>query len=134
MSIFEPIPRESRWDDSGQEYDEATSHEELGPEHGSLDPRSIKIAGLVLASLVLVGLIVSNIAEPEPRPRPPVAAVDPGAAAIEDAEATQSDTPATDEPEDDVEPVDDDVDTETSSGGSKRDGAKPGKGHGRGRG
>lgn len=131
MSIFEPIPRESRWEDGGQELNEATSNEEPGPEHGSLDPRSIKIAGLVLASLVVVGLIVSNIAEPEPRPRPPVAAVDPGAAAIEHAEATQSDAPATDQA-DDNEPAEDDVDTDPPSRGSKWDGDKPGKGHGRG--
>lgn len=149
MSIFDPIPRESRWDerdDGGQEFDDATSDDELAPERTSLDPRSIKIAGLVLASVVALGLIVSNTAEPETRPRSIAVRVDPGAAAIDHAEAAQVDRqpaasasapPAADDTnraDDDAEPVEYEVDTDAPSRESKWDDGKPGKGNGRGRG
>ncbi len=87
MSIFEPIPRESHWDDDEEEGDEEADF----PPSGPFDPRSIRIAGIVVSGLVLLGLIVSNTAEREPQPRPllPSVQVDPGAAAVEQADATE---------------------------------------------
>jgi len=145
MSIFEPIPRESRWDEGSQEPDEAPVGDDTAPPGGSLDPRSIRIAGLVVVAIVVAGLVASNTAEPEDRPQRLVPArVDPGAAAVEQAEAKRpvptadasasvdpadeadGDAPTWDEPEDSG-------DDSRWSGDTKSDN-KPGKGRGRGRG
>jgi hypothetical protein len=145
MSIFEPIPRESRSDDGTRELDAIPPGDEPVPAGGSLDPRSIRIAGLVVAVIVAIGLVVSNAARSDPQqPRPSVAArVDPGAAAVEQDEAKPSVPTASASPSDASDEVDDDSSTwqepEGSrddyswSGDSKRD-DRPGKGHGRGRG
>jgi hypothetical protein len=144
MSIFEPIPRESRLDEDTHELDAAPPDDEAAYSGASLDPRSIAIAGLVVAGIVVIGLVASNAARPDPQQeRPSVAArVDPGAAAVEQAEAEQSEPTAdpsasSDESDEASEDSPTWRETEDSgddswSGDSKRD--KPGKGHGRGRG
>jgi hypothetical protein len=150
MSIFEPIPRESRWDEDTQELADVPSREDSDPQHASFDPRSITIAGLAVVAIVITGLVVSNMADPQSRPQPLVPSrVDPGAAAVEQAEAKRPVPTA--RPSASVEPADgtqeesttDDAptwqapdvssDDYASSGGSKWD-SKPGKGHGRGHG
>ena len=146
MSIFEPIPRESRLD--VDEFDEARSDDEPGPAAGSLDPRSIKIAGLAVIAIVVAGLVASNTADPESRPRPLVPSrVDPGAASVEQTEAKRTVPTAGPSASPSVEPVDegdddaptwqapdDSSDDYASSGDSRWGDNKPGKGHGRGRG
>ena len=145
MSIFEPIPRESHWDDDEEEGDE----EDDFPPSGPFDPRSIRIAGIVVSGLVLLGLIVSNPAEREPQPRPllPSVQVDPGAAAVEQADATQvvrrpTAAPTTAPVEisdgDRIEPVDTgdawqergDDDSDDKASGRPHWDDKPGKGNG----
>ena len=65
-----------------------SSDDDSVPAGGSLDPRSIKIAGASVAAIVIAGLVASNMAEPEARPERLVPArVEPGAAAVEQAEA-----------------------------------------------
>jgi hypothetical protein len=141
MSIFEPIPRESGWDEDAQEFDDARWDEGPGPTAG-FDPRSITIAGLVVIAIVIAGLVASNAADPSSRPEPLVPArVNPGAAAVEQVEAKQSAPTAdpsaspsaesVDESDGDAQ-VDDGTDAH-ASGDSKRD-SKPGKGHGNGHG
>ena len=142
MSIFEPIPREPRWDDADtQRLDEVVSDDESIPDSGSLDPRSIKIAGASVAAIVIAGLVASNMAEPDARPERLVPArVEPGAAAVEQAEAKQvvptagpSASPAV-EPADEAplrQGSDDSDDGSRWSGDGKWDN-KPGKGKGRG--
>ena len=147
MSIFEPIPRESRWDAGTQRLDETPSDDDSAPARGSLDPRSIKIAGVSVAAIVIAGLVVSNMAEPEARPQRLVPArVEPGAAAVEQAEAKRGVPAARPSAAPTVEPVDEvsgDADTDDApawpssddsqwSGGGKWDN-KPGKGNGHGR-
>ena len=46
MSIFEPIPRESHW-----EADEEEDEEDDFPPAGPFDPRSLRIAGVVVSGL-----------------------------------------------------------------------------------
>jgi len=146
MSIFEPIPRGSRWDDDTRELDAIPSDDEPGHTRGSLDPRSIRIAGLAVAGIVVTGLLVSNAARPDPQQtRPAIAArVDPGAAEVEQSEARRSvpaeddsaSPSAEDESDDDSstwQEPEDSSDDSSWSDGSKRD-DKPGKGHGHGRG
>jgi hypothetical protein len=136
MSIFEPIPRESHWDD-----DEEEDEEDDFPPTGPFDPRSIRIAGIAVSGLVLLGLIVSNAADRESQPRPllPSVQVDPGAAAVEQADATRAARRPTAAPTTPVEPADaedaprwqgrgDDSDDKTS-GRAKWD-DKPGNGNG----
>jgi hypothetical protein len=140
MSIFEPIPRESRLDEGTYELDAAPLDGDAAYAGGSLDLRSIRFAGLVVAGVVVTGLVVSNAARSEPQqPRPSVAArVDPGAAAVEQDEAKLS-VPTADpsaSPDESEDEASDDSPTwqepdDARSGDSKRD--KPGKGHGRGR-
>ena len=140
MSIFEPIPRESRSDEATRELDAVPPDDEAAYSGGWLDPRSIGIAGLVLAGIVVIGLVASNAARPDPQQhRPAVGArVDPGAAAVEQAEAEQTAPtadPSASSDESDGEASDDSPTRQEPddswSGDSKRD--KPGKGHGRGR-
>ena len=141
MSIFEPIPRESRWDEDTQELDEAQWDDDA-PTAG-FDPRSITIAGLVVIAIVITGLVASNAADPASRPEPLVPAhVSPGAAAVEQVEAKPSAPDASpsveskDESDDDApswQAPNDSSDDFASSGDSKWD-SKPGKGHGRGHG
>ena len=146
MSIFEPIPRESRVDDGTQEFDDARSDDDPAHTGKSLDPRSIRIAGLAVLAIVIAGLVASNLAEPESRPQRLVPTrVDPGAAAVEQTEAKRSVPTAGPSASPSVEPIDEgDDDAPTwqapdgssdgdSSGDPKWD-SKPGKGHGRGRG
>lgn len=144
MSIFEPIPREPRWDEDTQELDDAWSDGDAVPASGSLDPRSIKIAGVTVTAIVIAGLVASNMAEPEERPERLVPArVEPGAAAVEQAEVKRS-VPTTDpagstagepaeETDDDASRYDGPRDGSRWSGDGKW-GDKPGKGNGRGRG
>ncbi|HJR89627.1 MAG TPA: hypothetical protein VJ782_05650 [Aeromicrobium sp.] len=143
MSIFEPIPRESRFDDVTQELDEELTDDVAAPDRGSLDPRSIVIAGGVVAAIVVAGLVVSNLAEPVSRSRPLVAErVNPGAAAVEQVEAKRPAPTEDASASPSVEPVDEDdapagdapndSGDDHSSGSDKRD-SKPGKGNGRGR-
>jgi len=144
MSIFEPIPRE--WDEATRQIDVPPSDDNPAIHGTSLDPRSIKIAGGVLMAIVIAGLVASNLAEPEARPRPLVASrVDPGAAAVEQAEAKKSVPTSGPSASPSAEPVNEaDGDAELDSGtdeasswrtsdDSKWDN-KPGKGRGRGRG
>jgi hypothetical protein len=142
MSIFEPIPRESRWDEDTHELDEAQWDDDA-PTAG-FDPRSITIAGLVVIAIVITGLVASNAADPASRPEPLVPArVNPGAAAVEQVEAKQSAPDPSATPSVEAEDVGDDDAPEwqpndssdgfASSGDSKWD-SKPGKGHGRGHG
>ena len=149
MSIFEPIPRESRWDADAQGLDDASSDDHSVPSSGgSLDPRSIKIAGASVAAIVIAGLVASNMAEPEARPERLVPSrVEPGAAAVEQAEAKRS-VPAVrpsaspsavpvdeadgDADSDDAPAWQDPDDSRWSGDGKWED--KPGKGNGRGRG
>ena len=146
MSIFEPIPRESHVDDGTHEFDDAAWDDDSGRTSGSFDPRSIRIAGLVVSGIVVTGLVVSNMAEPEPRPRPAVASrVDPGAAAVEQTEVKQSVPTAGPSASPSVEPVDENGDADADDAPTWRgpeesrdfswDGKpdKPGKGRGRGR-
>ncbi|HUS21230.1 MAG TPA: hypothetical protein VMZ66_04370 [Aeromicrobium sp.] len=145
MSIFEPIPRESHWDEDTQELDEAQWDDDA-PTAG-FDPRSITIAGLVVIAIVIAGLVASNAADPASRPQPLVPArVNPGAAAVEHVEAKQSAPSADPSASPSVESKDgggddaprwqapnDSSDDFASSGDSKWD-SKPGKGHGNGHG
>jgi hypothetical protein len=144
MSIFEPIPREPRWDEDTQELDEARWEDGSAPTAG-FDPRSITIAGLVVIAIVIAGLVASNAADPASRPQPLVPArVNPGAAAVEQVEAKQSapdpsaspSVKSTDEGDDDAprwQAPNDSSDDFAPSRDSKWD-SKPGKGHGHGRG
>jgi hypothetical protein len=145
MSIFEPIPRESHWDD-----DEEEDEEDDFPPSGPFDPRSIRIAGIAVSGLVLLGLIVSNTAEREPQPRPllPSVQVDPGAAAVEQADATRAarrptaapTTPVDISDSDSIEPVDTedaprwqgrgDYDSDDKTSGRSKWEDKPGNGNG----
>lgn len=149
MSIFEPIPREPRWDDAGtQELDDVGSDDESIPAGGSLDPRSIKIAGASVAAIVIAGLVASNMAEPESRPERLVPSrVEPGAAAVEQTEAKRSVPAVGSSASPSAEPVDqakDDGDTDDAPAWQEPDDSrwsgdrkwedKPGKGNGRGRG
>jgi hypothetical protein len=144
MSIFEPIPREPRWGEDTQELDVAWSDGDAVPTSGSLDPRSIKIAGITVIVIVIAGLVASNMAEPEDRPdRLVTARVEPGAAAVEQAEAKRS-VPTTDPTGSTAGEPDDETDGDAGKyDGSRHDsrwsgdgkwGDKPGKGNGRGRG
>jgi len=142
MSIFEPIPRASAWDEETQELEDIAAHDDDSVPGPSLDPRSIAIAGFAVVAIVITGLFVSNMAQPESRPQPLVPAhVDPGAAAVEQTEAKPTVPTAGDSAPPSVEPVDeaqqesstDDGSTWQARGDSKRD-DKPGKGHGHGRG
>jgi len=146
MSIFEPIPRESRWDDGTQDFDEVPPDDDSVPTAGSIDPRSIRIAGLAVLAIVIAGLVASNAAGPASRPPLVPSHVDPGAAAVEQTEAKRNVPTAGPSASPSVEPVDssdddaprwqapdDSSDNYSSSGDSKWD-SKPGKGHGRGRG
>jgi hypothetical protein len=140
MSIFEPIPRESRWDEDAQELDEPPWDDGAAPTAG-FDPRSITIAGLVVIAIVIAGLVASNAGDPSSRPEPLVPArVNPGAAAVEQVEAKQSAPSADpssvergDESDDDAPSwqAPDESSDNASSGDSKWD-SKPGKGHGHG--
>jgi len=146
MSIFEPIPRESAWDEETQELEDAPLRGDVDLPGRSFDPRSIRIAGVAVVAIVVTGLFVSNTAQPESRPQPLVPSrVDPGAAAVEQAEAKRAVPAAGPSASPSAAPVDkaqDDATTDdaptwqapdySSSGGSKWH-AKPGKGHGRGR-
>ena len=149
MSIFEPIPREPRWDDAGtQRLDDVVSDDESIPAGGSLDPRSIKIAGASVVAIVIAGLVASNMAEPESRPERLVPArVEPGAAAVEHAEAKRSVPAVRPSASPSVEPADEaggDGDTDDAPAWQEPDdsrwsgdgkwGDKPGKGRGHGRG
>ncbi len=149
MSIFEPIPRESRSNHDAPEFDDTLPDAGATPPGGSFDPRSITIAGLVVTGIVVTGLVVSNSARPESQPRPLVASrVDPGAAAVEQVEARPTAPTAGPSAAASAEPVDEAASTDSddewsgwqqpedssddsSSGGSKWD-DKPGRGHGRG--
>jgi hypothetical protein len=147
MSIFEPIPRESAWDEETQELEDPPSPDDSALPSRSLDPRSIRIAGLAVLAIVIAGLVASNAAGPASRPQPLVPShVDPGAAAVEQTEAKRSVPTAGPSASPSVEPVDssdddaprwqapdDSSDNYSLSGDSKWD-RKPGKGHGRGRG
>ncbi len=139
MSIFEPIPRESHWEDEEPD-DEEDDFIPAGPS----GPRSIRIAGIVVAGIALFGLIVSNVAEREPQPRPllPSVQVDPGAAAVEGVDVPQTIAPSASastaplDTDSSIEPVDtgdrdgiDDRESRRSKGDDK-----PGNGNGRGRG
>lgn len=142
MSIFEPIPRESRLGDGTHEFDDAAWDDEPPNTGGSFDPRSIKIAGLVVSGIVVAGLVVSNMAEPEPRSRPAVASrVDPGAAAVEQTEVKQGAPTAGPSASPSVEPADqadsgDDAEDSGDDFSSSRDPKgddkpdKPGRGRG----
>jgi hypothetical protein len=143
MSIFEPIPRESRSADDTSVLDDAGWLEDAAPSRESFDPRSIWIAGLVVSGIVATGLVVSNSAQPDAR-RPALASrADPGAAAVEQAEVKPSVPTAAPSASASAEPVgqtstdDDQADTEDrdwsrdSRGDDRRD--KPGKGRGHGR-
>jgi hypothetical protein len=142
MSIFEPIPRESRFDDVTQELDEDLTDDVAAPAGAarSLDPRSIVVAGGVVAAIVVAGLVVSNLADPVSRSRPLVAErVDPGAAAVEQVEAKKpvptadaSVSPSVEDARDDQSDSDDAPAWKSpdDSGGNRDD--KPGKGNGRG--
>ena len=148
MSIFEPIPRGSGGVHVEDDDDEDDGFPASG---GSFDPRSIGIAGGVVAGIVVLGLLVSNTAgrEPEPRPLMPSVQVDPGAAAVEQYEATQaarrpttaptaSPSPTPDATADAgrIEPVgiDDAPEGPTKDDRKGRPDDKPGHGNGRGRG
>lgn len=146
MSIFEPTPRGARADDETQEFDDA-AWANLAPPRGFLDPRSIRIAGLVVSGIVAVGLVASNTAEPEPRPRAAVASrVDPGAAAVEQTEAQPVPTADPSAPAS-ADPVDATDDTYSADGGLQlpegsgddrwsgkpKGDDKPGRGRGHGR-
>ena len=142
MSIFEPIPRASAWDEETHELEDAPAHDDDAVPGPSLDPRSIVIAGFAVLAIVITGLLVSNMARPESRPQPLVPShVDPGAAAVEQAEAQRPVPTAAASASPSAEPVDeaqqdpstDDARTWQARGGSKRD-DKPSKGHGHGRG
>jgi hypothetical protein len=141
MSIFEPIPRDSGWDEDDPDLDGARWDDGTAPAAAQLDPRSILIAGVVVIAIVIMGLVVSNMAQPDSRPERLVPSrVDPGAAAVEQVEAKQSapDPSASPSVESDEEDggdaqVDAGADDTHASGGFKWDG-KPGKGHGRGHG
>jgi len=146
MSIFEPMPREAQWDD-----DEEEDEEDDFPPAGPFAPRSIRIAGIVVSGLVLLGLIVSNTAEGDPQPRPmlPSVQVDPGAAAVEQADATQvarrptaapTTSPVEISDSDSIEPVDTgdaprwqgggDYDADDKASGRSKWDDKPGNGNG----
>ena len=143
MSIFEPIPRESRWDEDTQELDEAQWDDNAST--AGFDPRSITIAGLAVIAIVIAGLVASNAADPASRPQPLVPArVNPGAAAVEQVESEQSAPDPSASPSDESKDESDDdapswqapndsSDDSPSSGDSKWD-SKPGKGHGNGHG
>ena len=142
MSIFEPIPREPRWDSGTQELDDAVPDDGSVRPSGSLDPRSIKIAGASVAAIVIAGLVASNMAEPESRPERLVPArVEPGAAAVEQDEVQRSVPTADPSASPSVEPVDeepsgqgtDDSGHESRWSGDGKWDNKPGKGKGRGR-
>jgi len=134
MSIFEPIPRESRGDEDTQELDEAPSEDGAAPTAG-FDPRSITIAGLVVIAIVIAGLVASNAADPGSRPQPLIPArVNPGAAAVEQVEAKQSAPDPSASPSDESkDESDDDAPGWQAPNDSKWD-SKPGKGHGKGHG
>jgi len=149
MSIFEPIPRESRWDAGAQGLDDATPDDHAVPSSGrSLDPRSIMIAGASVTAIVIAGLIASNMAEPEARPERLVPSrVEPGAAAVEQAEAKRSVPAVRPSASPSAVPVDEangDADTDdvpaweepedSRWSGEDKWNDKPGKGNGRGRG
>ena len=147
MSIFQPIPRDSRWDEGMQGLDDAPSDDAV-PASGSLDPRSIKIAGASVAAIVIAGLVASNMAEPETRPERLVPSrVEPGAAAVEQTEAKRSVPAVRPSSSPSVVPVDEangDADTDDAPARQEPDDSrwsgedkwkdKPGKGNGRGRG
>lgn len=143
MSIFEmPSAAQSR-------PDEAMAQDEP---RGGLDPRSVRIAGIITAALVVLGLMVSNAARPDPDVRPAVTSrVAPGAAAVEqaenvpapaqpsvappnvdDEETAVSEEPAPPESDapawQDEQPISAESD---SSGDGKWEDRHPGKGHGR---
>jgi len=146
MSIFEPIPREFRSDDGTGEFDDTAWDGDHAPTGGSFDPRSIRIAGIVVSGIVVAGLVISNAAEPEQQRRPAVASrVDPGAAAVEQTEVKQrvptvgpSASPSVVEPVDEAASddavSDDDVATWQAPKGRDDKPDKPGKGRGHGRG
>ena len=148
MSIFEPIPRGSRWDDEDEDDGE---DDDLLPARGFLDPRSIRIGGAVVAGIVVLGLFVANRAERDPGQRPlvPSVQVDPGAAAVEQVDVSPSAPPPTTgpSPSPTTEPVDSgDAPSWQQPDDSRDDGFddrefrrskgddKPGNGNGRGRG
>ncbi len=142
MSIFEPMTRASG---AGHASESDGSLDDLFEEADlpgwSLDPRSIRIAGVVLGGIVLAGLVVTNTAQREPHPRPlaPSVQVDPGAAAVEELESTQvrrpAPVPTTSAPAAPVEISDEAsielVKDERPGKGWKSKDDKPGKGHGR---
>lgn len=106
MSIFDPIVPDRRSADLGTIVDEWPSAESVPgpPSRGrSFDPRSIQIAGLITVGLVVLGILVSNAAKPDPGPRPGLASrVEPGAAAVEQVDLAPNDVSqgANDEPAD----------------------------------
>lgn len=143
MSIFESPTAVQPADEPARDGD--------APQRG-FDPRSVQIAGIITAAIVVLGLLVSNAARPEAQTRPVLSSkVAPGAAAVEEAEnsspaqpsvappTTAAEEPVVDEP---VAPESDVPawrESDTSSdyyadyaepGDGKREG-HPGKGHGR---
>jgi hypothetical protein len=142
MSIFEsPTAVQPRADEAAAE--------DTSPSRG-FDPRSVQIAAVVTAALVVLGLLVSNAAKPDSAPRPALASkVGPGAAAVEEADnapapVVQSSAPANVD-DDEAAAADESTSGESdasiwqepqpvtsdteSSGDSKWD-RHPGKGHG----
>ena len=124
--------------------------EDESPRRG-FDPRSVQVAGIITAALVVLGLLVSNAAKPDAEPRPALSSkAGPGAAAIEEAEDVQAPTqpspsvaPPTAESEEPVaeDPASSESDepawqqpqdtAETDSSGDGKWADHPGKGHGR---
>lgn len=87
MSIFDPIVPDDRSATSATVVDarpDPASNPVVPTRGRSFDPRSIQIAGLFTAGLVVLGLLVSNAAKPDPEPRPGLTSRgEPGAAAVE---------------------------------------------------
>jgi hypothetical protein len=140
MSIFEPPTEVQPVLEAEDGLDEAAEDTRRG-----FDPRSVQIAAIITATLVALGLLVSNAAEPDPdESRPPLASkVAPGAAAVEEAEGAQgvapvpAPEPVAPAPLENADSADDAVDGSSDQdaavgddGGKKGDG-HPGKGHGR---